>query len=214
MALATSTRHATRLGERRELRRVRPPEPASLNDPDLVQAVTEGSETAFAEIVRRHGGRVHKVAFGLLRDAALAEDVTQDVFARFWQRPERFDPRRGQLSAFLAMDAHGRAIDLIRSEEARARREETDQRLEWASNSEVPTEEEVMKRIISGDVRTALDALRPEERYPIVLAFFFGYSYRKVADVLDLPEGTVKSRIRSGMAKLKGRLAPELAAVT
>lgn len=213
MTVTTDSRHASRLSERTELRRVGPPDPAGLDDPDLVHLVIDRSETAFDEIVRRHAGRVHKVALGLLRDAALAEDVTQDVFARFWERPERFDPGRGQLAAFLGMDAHGRAIDLIRSEEARARREETDQRLEWASNPMVPTEEEAMKHIVSGEVRRALDALRPEERYPIVLAFFFGYSYRRVAGILDVPEGTVKSRIRSGMAKLKGRLAPELAAV-
>lgn len=213
MALPSTTRPTIPLsapGKRRMWR----PDPEALDDPALVEMVIERSEAAFGEVVRRHGTRVHRVAFGLLRDAALAEDVTQDVFTRFWERPERFDPSRGKLEAFLGLDAHGRAIDLIRSEEARSRREETDQRLERSSNPVVPTEEEAMKRITSTEVRAALERLKPEERQPIVLAFFFGYSYRKVADVLGLPEGTVKSRIRSGMAKLKGRLAPELALVT
>ena len=130
---------------------------------------------------------------------------------RLWKRPERYDSTRGALSSFLQLDAHGRSVDLIRSEEARAKREIASERM--SSNHQDGPEEEAMKRITSDRVRRALDELKEAERGPIAMAFYLGYSYRKVAEVLDVPEGTVKSRIRSGMAKLRETLGTEIAGI-
>jgi RNA polymerase sigma-70 factor (ECF subfamily) len=163
---------------------------------------------ALSEAYRKYGNRVYRVAYGLLRREELAQDVTQEVFVRLWKRPERYDATRGAMSSFLQLDAHGRSVDLIRSEEARAKREIANERL--SSIHQVGPEEEAMKRVTSERVRNALDQLKEAERGPIAMAFYLGYSYRKVAEVLGVPEGTVKSRIRSGMAKLRETLGTEL----
>ncbi|MDJ0924007.1 MAG: sigma-70 family RNA polymerase sigma factor [Acidimicrobiia bacterium] len=163
---------------------------------------------ALSEAYGQYGHRVYRVAYGLLRREELAQDITQEVFVRLWKRPERYDPERGALSSFLQLDAHGRSVDLIRSEEARNKREIANERL--SSDYQPSPEEEAMKRITSERVRTALYQLKETEREPIAMAFYMGYSYRKVADVLGVPEGTVKSRIRSGLAKLRESLGTEL----
>jgi RNA polymerase sigma-70 factor (ECF subfamily) len=178
------------------------------DDSGLASRISEGDPDALHEAYRRHGRHVFLVAYGLLRREELAEDVTQDVFVRLWQVPERFDPERGSLASFLRIDAHGRAIDLIRSEEARNRRETAEE--QRSSDHQAGAEDEAMSRITSEWVRDALAGLDDAERKPIAMAFYLGYSYRKVADLLGIPEGTAKSRIRSGLAKLRDTLGTEL----
>lgn len=177
-------------------------------DAALAGRLVAQDPTALNDAYRQFGHRVYRVAYGLLRREELAQDVTQEVFVRLWKRPERYDPSRGALSSFLQLDAHGRSVDMIRSEEARAKREVANERL--SSRHQDGPEEEAMKRITSDRVRRALDELKETERGPIAMAFYLGYSYRKVAEVLGVPEGTVKSRIRSGMAKLRETLGTEL----
>jgi RNA polymerase sigma-70 factor (ECF subfamily) len=178
-------------------------------DAALATRLVDQDSAALSEAYRKHGNRVYRVAYGLLRREELAQDVTQEVFVRLWKRPDRYDATRGAMSSFLQLDAHGRSVDLIRSEEGRAKCEITNERL--SSNHQIGPEEEAMKRVTSERVRNALDQLKQAERGPIAMAFYLGYSYRKVAEVLGAPEGTVKSRIRSGMAKLRETLGTELA---
>ncbi len=182
-------------------------------DQDVQDALLGRQEEALSEAYRRFGQKVYRTAFGVLRRSELAEDVTQEVFVRLWQRPERFDATRGTLSGFLQLDAHGRSIDLLRSERARADREIREQQLSASSNSRDSLEEEVMKRISSERIREALETLDADERLPIALAFFQGHSYRRVAEALDLPEGTVKSRIRRGLSRLQELLGEEALAL-
>ena len=184
----------------------------SSEDGALWAALLDQREEALSEAYRRFGQKVYRTAFGVLRRAELAEDVAQEVFVRIWQRPERFDPSRGSLSGFLQLDAHGRSVDVLRSEKARADREIREQQLSASSNSAVSLEEEVMKRISSERIRDALETLEADERLPIALAFFQGHSYRRVAEALDLPEGTVKSRIRRGLSRLQELLGEEILA--
>jgi RNA polymerase sigma-70 factor (ECF subfamily) len=178
------------------------------DDAALSARLMDGDHQALREAYQQYGQRVYRVAYGLLRRKELAEDITQDVFVRLWRKPHRYDPGRGSLASFLQLDAHGRSVDLIRSEEARSRREIADERR--SSNHQAGPEEEAMKMITSERVRDALAQLRATERAPIAMAFYLGYSYRKVATVLNVPEGTVKSRIRSGLAKLRETLGTEL----
>ncbi len=180
-------------------------------DSALAARLVDQDPNALHDAYRDYGHRVYRVAYGLLRREELAQDVTQEVFVRLWKRPERYDATRGALSSFLQLDAHGRSVDLIRSEEARAKREIANERL--SSRHQDGPEEEAMKRITSDRVRRALDELKEAERGPIAMAFYLGYSYRKVAEVLGVPEGTVKSRIRSGMAKLRETLGTEIAGI-
>ena len=188
--------------------RVERPVSAREADAELAARIVEQDADALREAYDLYGHRVYRVAYGLLRREELAQDVSQDVFVRLWQRPERYDSTRGSMASFLQLDAHGRSVDLIRSEEARSKREIANERL--SSTHQASPEEEAMNMITSERVRTALNGLKDTERDPIAMAFYLGYSYRKVATVLDVPEGTVKSRIRSGLAKLRDTLGTEL----
>lgn len=174
-----------------------------IDDAALAQAVGDGDRDALEHVFQLYGGAVKSMALRVLRDEVLAEDVVQDVFVSFWRSPGKYDPQRGALRTFLVTLAHRRAVDTVRSEEARFRREEKVPQDHVASG----VDEEVWTRTLSDAVRTALDDLSDPEREAITLAYFGGLSYVEVARRLDAPEGTVKSRIRSGMRKLSVSLA-------
>jgi RNA polymerase sigma-70 factor (ECF subfamily) len=175
-----------------------------LEDAALVDAVGRGDQQALAEVYHRHGDGVFGLVKRVLADSAMAEEVTQEVFLRLWDEPHRFDAQRGALRSFLLRQAHSRAVERVRSEEARRRREER------VDRESVPTppdvEAQALADLARGEVSDALASLSEGEREAIVLAYFGGHSYREVALRLDLPEGTVKSRIRLGLAKLADRL--------
>ena len=175
------------------------------SDANLVVAVARFDQGALAELYERHGTPVFALARRLVRSRELAEEVTQEVFMRLWNRPERFDPSRGALRSFLLADTHGRSIDMLRSELARKQREKKEQLMEVRQTADV--ESQVWSNVASDEVRAAVSALSPAEREAIELAYFNGYTYRQVAEALGEPEGTIKSRIRTGMKRLKGQLA-------
>jgi RNA polymerase sigma-70 factor (ECF subfamily) len=178
---------------------------AASSDPDLVRSVAVGDHRALEEIHRRHGGAVFGLCRRVLVDEALAEEISQEVFLRLWTEPHRFDASRGTLRSFLQRQAHSRSIERVRSEEARRARE--DRALRFDVRTVTDVEAEVVESLRSTVVREALGSLEPAERSAIVLAYYSGHSYREVAVLLDAPEGTVKSRIRSGMNKLADLLA-------
>lgn len=181
---------------------------AGTPDGRLVAAIAEGDESALTEAYERHSRAAYGAAVALLGAGGEAEDVVQDVFVRLWRKPDRFDPTRGTLRAFLKVDARGRALDALRRDTSRRRREDA-QAVQQSSAQVVGTEEEAMTLVTSERVRAVLDRLEPNERIPIALAYFGGHSYRKVSELLALPEGTVKSRIRSGLDRLEGLLLGE-----
>jgi RNA polymerase sigma-70 factor (ECF subfamily) len=171
-------------------------------DAALVAGVVDGDQTALESIYRNYGGAVKFVARKVLKDDALAEDVVQDVFVSFWKAPAKFDADRGSLRTYLLTIAHRRAVDVVRSEEARTRRQDA-----TSLEETVDLEHEVWVRNQSEKVREAVAGLGEDERKAISLAYFGGLTYVEVAKQLDEPEGTVKSRIRSGMKKLSTALA-------
>lgn len=176
-----------------------------LTDAGLVVAISRYHQDALAEAYRRHAGAVLGLARRLLADEAAAEEVVQEVYLRLWNRPEAFDPGRGSLRSFLLAQAHGRAVDVLRSDQARRRREERDLRRTAAGGYDV--EREVWDLTVAETMRDALAALPDPERAAIELAYYGGHSYREVAERLGQPEGTVKSRIRSGLGRLRSELA-------
>lgn len=174
-------------------------------DGELVQLVATGHEGALAEVYRRHGGPVFGLAKRLLRDPDLSTDIVQEVMLRLWKNPEKYQEDRGSLRSYLLSQTHGRSVDLIRSETARRIREERDARL--AVQAGLSLEEEVWEMALADHVRNAVSELDEGERQAIELAYFGGYTYREVAQLLGAPEGTIKSRIRSGLQRLNGLLA-------
>jgi len=172
---------------------------AQLSDGRLVISIARGSHDALAEVYSRHGTSVHRVAQRVCGDRAA--DVTQDVFLGLWRRPERFDPERGALGAFLRVQAQGRARDLLRADGARRAREITDHRRRRGPDA--PVEDVALSRLAGDGAWHLLSRLGDGERRAITLAYFGDHTYREAAKLLGLPEGTVKSRIRSGLARLR-----------
>jgi RNA polymerase sigma-70 factor (ECF subfamily) len=171
---------------------------------ELIDAVKNRREEALAEVYRRHAASVYGLALRVTRNQTLAEEVTQEVFVRLWRDPSKFDPSRGTIRSFLLAHTHGRAVDLIRAEASRRMRDDREARL--VAESGPSLDEEVVEMQIAEQVRRALGGLNPLERDAIELAYFGGHSYREVARILGQPEGTVKSRIRSGLARLNEQL--------
>ena len=175
------------------------------SDPALVVAIGRWREAALAEAFRRHAGAVLALARRVLGDAALGEEVVQEVFLKLWSAPERFDPARGSLRSFLLAQAHGRAVDMLRSNSSRRRREERDASLSAESGYDI--EREVWDLAVAEHLQDVVKTLPVDERKAIELAYFGGHTYREVAVMLGQPEGTVKSRIRSGLKRMRGLLA-------
>jgi RNA polymerase sigma-70 factor (ECF subfamily) len=178
---------------------------AGLTDAGLVVAISRYQQQALAEAYRRHAGAVFGLARRLLTNPTQAEEIVQEVFLRLWEHPEKFDPGRGSLRSYLLAHCHGRSVDLLRAEGSRRKREERD--LQRTAEAGYDVEREVWDLAVSERVGSALEALPEGERRAIELAYYGGHSYREVASLLNQPEGTVKSRIRSGLKRLKGELA-------
>jgi RNA polymerase sigma-70 factor (ECF subfamily) len=173
-----------------------------MSDAALVVAIGRWRQEALAEAYRRHGGAVFGLANRVVTDRTLAEEVVQEVFLRLWDAPDRFDAERGSLRSYLLAQCHGRSVDLIRSEQSRRNREEREHRQRAEAGYDL--EHEVWDLTVAEHVREALATLPEDERRAIELAYFAGHTYREVADLLGQPEGTVKSRIRSGLRRLRG----------
>jgi len=174
------------------------------SDAQLVTSIARYSEVALAEVYRRHGGAVYGLAKRVLHNPAEAEDVTQEVFLRLWNQPDRFDAARGSLRSFLLAQAHGRAVDAVRSSSSRRLREARD--AVRTAEAGYDLQHEVWDLAVADQVTRAMGELPEEERRAIELAYFDGHTYREVALLLDQPEGTVKSRIRNGMRRMRAVL--------
>ncbi len=175
-----------------------------LSDASLAMAMARYQQDALAEAYQRHAGAVFGLARRLLSNQAQAEEVVQEIFLRLWNDPGRFDPERGSLRSFLLTQAHGRAVDVLRSDAARRRREERE-----AMANPMPAYEldrEVWDLALAGHVKEAMATLHEGEREAIELAYFGGHTYREVATMLGEAEGTVKSRIRAGLKRLRAEL--------
>ena len=174
------------------------------SDAQLVVSIGRFHQDALAEVYRRHAGASFGLSLRIVTDRALAEEVVQEVFLRLWNEPEKFDAARGSLRSYLLAQTHGRSVDVVRSESARRGREVRDARRTAESGYDL--EREVYDLTLAEQVREALDDLTDGERAAIELAYFGGHTYREVAALLEEPEGTVKSRIRSGLGRLRSTL--------
>jgi RNA polymerase sigma-70 factor, ECF subfamily len=174
------------------------------SDAALVMAIGRWRDDALAEAYRRHAGSVFGLAHRLLANRTIAEDVVQEVFLRLWNEPDRFDPQRGSLRSYLLAQTHGRSVDLLRAEGARRRREERDVRSVAESGRGI--DEEVFDIVMAETVKEVLSGLPDAERVAIEMAYFSGCTYQETAVRLGEPEGTIKSRIRSGLKRMRASL--------
>jgi RNA polymerase sigma-70 factor, ECF subfamily len=177
----------------------------TVSDSALVVSMARYQQEALAEAYRRHAGAVFGLARRLLSNQAQAEEVVQEVFLRLWNQPERFDGERGSLRSYLLAQCHGRSVDLLRSETARRRREERDAK-EVPATAPFEFERQLWDMSVAEQVRGALETLQAGERAAIELAYFGGRTYREVASILGEAEGTVKSRIRTGLKRMRTQL--------
>ncbi|MBO3748163.1 sigma-70 family RNA polymerase sigma factor [Streptosporangiaceae bacterium NEAU-GS5] len=168
----------------------------------LHQRIVGGDEGALAEMYDRFAALVFGLAVRVTRDRVIAEDITQDVFVTFWEKPLAFDPGRGTLRAWLGTVAHRRAVDHVRSEERRKVSVLGPRVFERAP----VMEDDVLEADEADRVRLAVARLPDGLREAIELAYYRGRTYRQVAEDLGLPEGTAKSRIRLGLRKLADAL--------
>lgn len=175
-----------------------------MSDGGLVVAIARYREEALAEAYRRHAGAVFALARRVLADLTTAEEVVQEVFLRLWTQPDKFDPDRGSLRSYLLAQTHGRSVDLLRSDTSRRRREEREAR--QTAEGGYDLEHEVWDLTVADRVKEVVAVLPAAERRAIELAYFGGHTYREVATLLGEPEGTVKSRIRAGLKRMRAVL--------
>lgn len=176
----------------------------SFSDLQLVDCVVLRDADAFNELFRRHAQSVASVARMVLGNSSASDDVVAEVFLGLWLKPHTFDATRASLVGFLRMKARGRSIDIVRADVARRRREMSDGVA--SRRGAIHPGENIQALGVSEQVRSVLATLIEREREPIELAFFAGMTYQEVALHLKLPEGTVKSRIRSGLQNARVNL--------
>jgi RNA polymerase sigma factor (sigma-70 family) len=173
----------------------------------LARRLCAGDDSALTELYDTYSSFVFGLALRVIGNKAAAEDVTQDVFVGLWSQPDRFDPDRGSLRAFLGTLTHRRSVDLIRNEESRKKREDkTSAEPVFAAH----VAEDAMRSVTAQTVRAAVASLPDNQREALELAYFDGHTYRQVADRLGIPEGTAKSRLRLALHRIAELLDPEL----
>ena len=174
----------------------------------LLARSSRGDEEAFAHLYDRTSARVFGLARRVVRDPAQAEEVAQEAYLEIWRQSARFDAERGAALAWMLTIVHRRAVDRVRSAESSRERD-----TRYAAVGDGPehdvVEEAVTATLESARVRRALASLTAVQREAITLAYYGGYTYREVSELLDVPLGTVKTRMRDGLVRLRDTLGVE-----
>jgi len=182
-----------------------PPDDERARLTELLRRSARGEHDAFAALYDATAPRLHGLVLRVLRDPAQAEEVTQEVYVELWRLSARFDADAGSPLAWMMTVAHRRAVDRVRSAEARTRRdaafESRNREVEHDQTAETATGNLEARR-----VRAAVATLTESQRSAIELAYFGGYTHTEVARLLDLPLGTAKTRIRDGLIRLRDSL--------
>jgi RNA polymerase sigma-70 factor (ECF subfamily) len=187
---------------------------SELGDEDLMELVRDGDTSAFELIFDRHGGVAFSLAYRMCGRRALAEDIVQEAFLSLWRTGARYDRTRGSVRSWVLSAVHNRAIDAFRRESIREGKTVADDGLTERMESPSHTADEVVRRDEAGRVREALDSLPSDQRRVIELAYFGGFSHSEIAELLSLPAGTVKGRMRLGLAKLRISIGDHVAYVS
>ncbi len=182
------------------------------DDKQLIEAVSGKDRAALEALYARYSGKVYSLAMHMLRDVGAAEEVAQDTFFNVWRRASSYKPGRGSVRAWLFRIAHNRAIDEIRKRQREYGRFQNGIDLTnkpTESRDSDPTEYAAAQDEGSR-LKDALTTLRPEQREVVTLAYFGGLTHSEISRKLDQPLGTVKTRLRLAMKKLRTTLAPQI----
>ncbi|MGG5173869.1 ECF RNA polymerase sigma factor SigK [Pseudarthrobacter sp. J1763] len=185
------------------LRTVEPLDPPSHEE--LIRLVAQGDEAAFSELYDAVSARVYGLVHKVLRDPSQSQEVTQEVFLDVWTQAARFDVDRGKAMAWILVIAHRKAVDRVRASQASRDRDLREGVKEYqASYDDVA--DTVENSLEAERVQQALETLTDSQQEAIRLAYYGGYTHQEVAQLLDIPVGTAKTRIRDGMIRLRDRL--------
>src|SRR5580698_4840981 len=198
----------------RSPRSFRAPDLGTHADEDLMALVREGDARAFEVIFDRHSGAAFSLAYRMCGRRAMAEDIVQEAMVSLWRSGARYDRGRGSVRSWVLSAVHNRAIDAFRRESAKSSLNVGDEGLADRLESEDRTDREAERRDEARQVRIALDELPGEQRQVIELAYFGGFTHTQIAEMLGLPPGTVKGRMRLGLSKLRVSLADGVGLVT
>lgn len=171
------------------------------DDGALLERIARSDVQAFEALYDRYSGPVYSLAWGMLRDAHLAQEVTQDVFLAIWRGAGSFDRRRGAARGWILSLAHHKSVDAVRRS-----RIHTMTSLPDGMTDESDVVAEAMRKVEAAAVRDALSALSGDQRTVIVLAYYCGYTQREIAARLGAPLGTIKTRMRDGLIRLRSVL--------
>ena len=176
-----------------------------LRDDQLITLISNGEKEALDVFYNRHARSVFSLARYMLRDTTLAEEATQDIFVNLWLKASSYNPQRGKPQAWFMSIAHHRIIDLIRARKRhlQSTNEVSHELLDLHPSSGPGTEELAYRNLARETIIKALASLPSEQREVLVLAYFEGYSQSEIASKLGQPLGTVKTRVRLGMQKLR-----------
>jgi RNA polymerase sigma-70 factor, ECF subfamily len=181
----------------------------SLADEELMALVAKGQARAFETIYERHGGAAFSLAYRMCGSSSLAEDVAQEAFLSIWRSGGRYDRARGSVRTWVLGIVHNRAIDALRRTVVHERRRASDEGIEERFEARERTEVEAARREEASTIRGMLQTLPDEQSRVIELAYFGGFTHSEIAEMLGAPIGTVKGRMRLGLEKLRGQLAPQ-----
>ncbi len=177
-----------------------PPEPGADPPGDLLRRVARGDEAAFSALYEELAPRVYGLARRILRDPAQAEEVAQEALVEVWRTAARYDPAKGSAVSWALTIAHRRAVDRVRSEQASTERE---RRLATEERPYDEVVEEATARLERQQVQRCLEGLTELQREAITLAYYRGYSYREVAELLDTGLPAIKTRMRDGLIRMR-----------
>jgi RNA polymerase sigma-70 factor (ECF subfamily) len=182
-----------------------PPHPdlTRLADEDLLTLVERGDSEAFEVLYDRHARVAYSLAFRLLGERTAAEDLVQEAFLAVWRLTAAYSAERGSVRTWLLAIVHNRGVDQLRRQSAMSRRQEALESVALVSGDAPDTADAAVDRALAGEVRKGLDGLPAEQEQVLSLAYFSGFTQQEIAEMLMVPLGTVKSRMRLGLERLR-----------